>query len=93
MRKVLKYRLELGMNTLQIPGGLCGVHVAPQPGVQGICQLWTSVAVGALEETVYIYVAATGEEFPDNMSYLGTVLLSGGAMVFHALLVKEPVNG
>ena len=93
MRKILKYKLELGMNTLQIPGRLCGVHVAPQPGVMGICQLWTAVDESAPEESVGIYVAATGEEFPDNMSYLGTVLLSGGAMVFHALLVKESVNG
>lgn len=98
MLSVLKYRLELGINTILIPGGLSGkCHVAPQPGVQGLCQLWALADLDKPEQPVKVYVAATGEQInePDNHSieYLGTVLLSGGAMVFHALLIKEPTDG
>lgn len=93
MKQMQKYRLELGMNTLHIPGGLNGAHVAPQPGVQGLCQLWTLASPGEPDEAVSVYVAATGEQIEDQpyiaLQHLGTVLLSGGGMVFHALLVKD----
>lgn len=93
MRKVLKYKLELGMNVLQIPGGLCGHTVQGQAGQMGLCQLWTCADVDAPEQSVGIYMAATGEALPENTDYLSTVLLNGGALVFHALLVREPTNG
>lgn len=95
MKAMLKYKLELGMNTINVPGGLCGHHVAPQPGVQGLCQLWTMADTDKPEEPYHVYVAATGESLPETQrfDYLGTVLLNGGAMVFHALLVKEPTDG
>lgn len=93
MRKVLKYKLDLGMNLLQIPGGMTGHTIAGQPGQMGLCQLWTVVDPEAPEQSVSVYLAATGEALPDNIDYLGTVLLNGGALVFHALLVREPTNG
>lgn len=96
MRAVMKYKLELGMNTVNIPGGLSGSSVAPQPGVQGLCQLWTVADTDKPEVPVHILMVGTGQAIPENLDqlgYIGAVLLSGGAMVFHALLVQEKTNG
>lgn len=89
MKQVQKYKLELGMNTLSIPGGLNGAHIAYQPGVQGLCQLWTMGSPGEPDQAVSIFVAATGQLVDLPVDYLGTVLLNGGGIVFHALLVKD----
>jgi hypothetical protein len=90
MRKVLKYKLELGHNAPLIPGGVLDGHtIAGQAGAQGLCQLWTAVDMDLPEQPVPIFLAATGEELPENSEYLGTVLLNGGALVFHAVLLKD----
>lgn len=90
MKAILKYGLETGMNTLEIPGGLCGVHIQHQPGQQKPLQLWTRVDDSRPVETVKIFVTVTGEPLPEDghYSFLATAQLNGGAFVLHAMLVQ-----
>jgi hypothetical protein len=89
MKSVLKFPLNNGMNSLQIPGGLNGTTFGHQPGEPAPVQMWTITDSDQVVETVNIYLAVTGETLPEGVEYrmLGTVLLYGGAFVVHALLV------
>lgn len=90
MKAILKYGLDIGMNTLEIPGGLCGVHIQHQPGQPNRLQLWTRVDDSHPVETVKIFVTMTGEPLPEDghYSFLATAQLNGGAVVLHAMLVQ-----
>lgn len=90
MEAILKYGLDIGLNTLEIPGGLCGVQIQHQPGQRNRLQLWTRVNDSRPVETVKIFVTVTGEPLPNDghYSFLATAQLSGGATVLHAMLVQ-----
>lgn len=85
-----KFQLSTGENTLEIQGGLCGVHLAGQAGT--LC-LWTTADLDQPVQTVKLYVAVTGETIPvEWSSYLGTALLNGGAFVLHAYHMSSEVK-
>lgn len=90
MKAILKYGLDIGMNTIEIPGGLCGTHIQHQPGQQHRLQLWTLADDSQPVQTVKIFVTMTGKELPDDgrYSFLATAQLNGGAVVLHAMLVQ-----
>lgn len=87
MRTIYQYPLVFGMNDLKIPGGICGATVGHMPGQLGKVQLWTAVDPYKPLEMAHVFLAKTGEEIPENCSLIGTVLLNGGAVAVHALLV------
>lgn len=85
-----KFRINEGENTLQVPGGLCGVHI---DGQAGSLFLWTTARIDEPVQLETIYVARTGEVIPvEWRSYLGTALLNGGGSVLHAYHMKSEVK-
>lgn len=93
MKAMLKFPLNVGMNVLQIHGGIdvATASVESQTGQSALLQMWTLVDSSKELQGVHIYVAVTGEPLPENVHYinLGTVLMHGGGFVVHALLLKD----
>lgn len=87
MKTIWKYELELGSQTLELPQGAQPLSVAVQ---QGGVMLWALVTPEAPTCYRRVYVVGTGHELPEDLgSYVGTVLLTGGALVFHVFVEEE----
>lgn len=81
--RVLKYPLELGLNTLATPGSSKLVYLDYQDH-----QLygWVCETEGPYQDEYEVYVAMTGERIPHQYHYCTSTQtqLSGGYFVAHA---------
>jgi len=82
----LKFKLDIGLNTLSVHGGGCGSHLAYQHG--DLC-LWTNAQTNNEPVPLLIYVTVTGVPVPyKHAEYLGTALSEVGSFVVHAYRVE-----
>ena len=83
---IWKFPIELrGLQYVEMPVGAKILYVAQQ--YDQVC-LWAKINTNALKERRTIHVAGTGHSIPDcGMNYIGSVMMDGGAMVFHVFEV------
>lgn len=75
---------------LQLPKGARILHVAQQPMASGDLQLWAHVDRRQSLVTRKLRVYGTGFDMPgDAGKYVGTVLVNGGALVWHVYDLGE----
>lgn len=81
-RTIWKFPLEVtDYQEIKAPAGRL-LHVAVQAGV--LCA-WAEVTPGVPDDTIGIHIHGTGHPLSDDRGeYLGTFMLRGGALVFHA---------
>lgn len=83
MQTIWKYPLDVAdEQKIQLPLGADILHV----GVQGeaVC-LWAQVSPGRVKQVRTIHIFGTGHDLPDNPGrHIGSFMLHGGALVFHA---------
>ena len=81
MKTIWKYSLTPGNTKFCVPAGGIIRHVDEQFG--NIC-LWIEVNTDSAEELRSFAVYATGQKnSEENIKYLGSVKLEGGALVYH----------
>lgn len=85
MTTIWKFPLQLNAD-VQVLG-------IPQPAILLTCQLldggpclWALVDPEARTETVTIHIIKTGRSVPDGLTYLATLQLAGGALVYHVFV-------
>lgn len=87
MKQVWKFPLFMGSGNIEMPVGAEILHVAEQNGQ--MC-LWALVDPHALSEGRRFMVIGTGHEIVEPvLRHIGTALMFGGSLVFHAFEVKN----
>ena len=88
MKMVYKYLLGItDVQTIQMPKGAKILTVQVQ-SAYGPC-VWALVDPSQELENVKIRIAGTGHHIKEDIvKYIGTFQLQGGALVFHAFVVK-----
>ena len=83
MKSIWKYPLEVtDEQTISAPSGAKLLHVALQGG--DLC-VWAEVSPAAIKAPLPIRIYGTGHDLPDDPGkHLGTFMLEGGTLVFHA---------
>jgi len=84
---IWKYPLDGTQIDLQMPVGTRILHVSEQHGGP---TFWALVDTDASLEMRSFRLYATGEPMANPVQYVGTVLLSGGAYVFHLFEITAP---
>lgn len=84
MRTVHKFNLNLGETTIDLPLSAKPVYVGEQ---YGQLQLWVETMLGEPTFERHYRVFGTGHPIDDfeglEISYVGTVIMDGGAFVAH----------
>ena len=82
MKTVYKYPLKIDdYQQVTLPAGAKILCIKVQHGIP--C-LWALIdKEQTCEETLTIRCAGTGHDIKDNVEYIDTVMLVGGALVFH----------
>jgi hypothetical protein len=81
MKTIFKYTLSPD-SYLQVPRGSIPLFVANQ---KEVAHIWFIVDPSEIKEMRRIHIYGTGQEIPDDPGiYLGSFLMSGGSLVFHA---------
>lgn len=93
MRAIWKFSVDVKDHSIvTMPAGAKILHINTQRGdTERDVQLWAMVDTTASQEWYEIAFIGTGHEVPDHCTpenYIGTVALHGGALVFHAFLVR-----
>lgn len=79
MRRILKFKL--GPTTrLKLPADAQLLHVQEQDGQ---LMLWVLAEQNAPLMARIFHVYLTGDEVPDDLTFVGTATFSGGALVYH----------
>lgn len=91
-RIIYKYTLEIEDEQKHIlPRGAKILSVGNQ--IEKIC-VWVELEEGAIEDAEYtFFIRGTGHPFDDSAllqpTFLGTVLMAGGSLVWHVYYQKE----
>lgn len=80
MKKMFKYPLQGGKTRLQLPKDAVIRHVDYQ---HGDFQVWVEVPLGATTAERVIRMIPTGGDVDENWTYINTVLIQNGSLVFH----------
>lgn len=82
--RVIKYKLNTGLNTLRHLGTVKLVHLEYQDSK--LMGWFTDISDSDTESEYEVYVALTGEQVPDDYNYVCTTQLAegGGWFVVHA---------
>ena len=78
---VWKYQLEMATNRIELP---VGAEVLCAKMQHGVLSLWAKVYTTSAKETRVFEVVGTGHTMRDGKTtYIDTVMLSEGHLVFH----------
>lgn len=80
MKKMFKYPLQGVKTQLQLPKDAMIRHVNYQ---HGNFQVWVEVQLGATTVERVIWMITTGGDVDENWTYINTVLIQDGNLVFH----------
>ena len=85
MKVIYKYRLNDKNTTVSLPVGYKILHV----GVQGFNSVCTWIMIDTDEtavEDVTFTLIYTGQEIPNNVTYVGTAIINELNLVFHVFV-------
>lgn len=80
IKRVYKYTLAAGVQIVKMPEG---AQILTTQIQHGRIRVWALADYSKRPEPRLIAVMPTGVPVPENIEYIGTIQLDGGALVYH----------
>lgn len=87
MKVIYKYQLNDENNILSLPAGYKILHIGAQ-GVSVCAWIMIDTDETTFEDVSFTLIC-TGQEIPNNMTYIGTAVVNMLNLVFHVFIMRK----